>query len=132
MSGETTPRTVAGGAYRYRAAIFDMDGVVTDTAALHAAAAWKQLFDDLLAARAGTDGVDARPFDADADYRRYVDGRSREDGVAAFLMARRAPSTSCCGATPASPCTTTCCGSTRCCPTGSSGSPLICSTGASR
>ncbi len=77
----------AGGAYRYRAAVFDMDGVVTDTASVHAAA-WKQLFDDVLTARSGELGVDARPFDADGDYRRYVDGRSREDGVATFLAAR--------------------------------------------
>ncbi|WP_227492314.1 beta-phosphoglucomutase family hydrolase [Nocardioides salarius] len=71
------------------AVIFDMDGVVTDTAAIHAKA-WKRLFDAVLGddrARTGTGGT-PRPFDTDADYRRYVDGRSREDGVAAFLAAR--------------------------------------------
>jgi len=67
--------------------IFDMDGVVTDTAALHAAA-WKQVFDAVLADdRAGRAGTQA-PFDAVSDYRRFVDGRSREDGVAAFLHNR--------------------------------------------
>jgi len=71
----------------YEAVIFDMDGVVTDTAAVHAAA-WKELFDAALAdPRAGLAHV-PEPFDVEADYRRYVDGRSREDGVAAFLAAR--------------------------------------------
>jgi len=70
----------------YDAVIFDMDGVVTDTAATHAAA-WKLLFDAVLAdPRAGDQAQP--PFDAIADYRRYVDGRRREDGVAAFLAAR--------------------------------------------
>jgi len=69
------------------AVIFDMDGVVTDTAAVHADA-WKQLFDAVLADdRAAGSGSQA-PFDLGSDYRRYVDGRAREDGVAAFLAAR--------------------------------------------
>ena len=69
------------------AVIFDMDGVVTDTAAVHAVA-WKRLFDTVLDDdRAGRAGPQA-PFDAQVDYRRYVDGRAREDGVAAFLSAR--------------------------------------------
>ncbi|MFC5999600.1 beta-phosphoglucomutase family hydrolase [Quadrisphaera sp. GCM10027208] len=67
------------------AVIFDMDGVVTDTARVHAQA-WKQLFDGVLAdPRVGAAG---EPFDPDVDYRRYVDGRSREDGVVAFLASR--------------------------------------------
>jgi beta-phosphoglucomutase family hydrolase len=68
------------------AVVFDMDGVVTDTARVHLAA-WKRMFDDLLRALAERTG---RPFIefTDADYRRYVDGRRREDGVAAFLAAR--------------------------------------------
>ena len=71
----------------YDAVLFDMDGVVTDTASLHAAA-WKRLFDDVLAdPRARTHGPQA-PFDVVQDYRRYVDGRRREDGVVAFLAAR--------------------------------------------
>lgn len=71
----------------YDAVIFDMDGVVTDTASLHAAA-WKELFDEVLARRSDVDGAVAAPFDADDDYRRYVDGRTREDGVATFLASR--------------------------------------------
>lgn len=75
-----------GAAPPYDAVIFDMDGVVTDTASLHAAA-WADLFDEVLRdPRSGL--VASAPFDPDADYRRYVDGRSREDGVAAFLAAR--------------------------------------------
>lgn len=71
------------------AVIFDMDGVVTDTADLHAKA-WKRLFDAVLddeRARTSTHSTPA-PFDTDADYRRYVHGRTREDGVATFLAAR--------------------------------------------
>lgn len=69
---------------RLDAVIFDLDGVVTETAALHAAA-WKQTFDAFLRARSG----DAfEPFDIDADYRRYVDGRPRLDGVRSFLAER--------------------------------------------
>jgi len=82
------PAAAATGAVPpYEAVIFDMDGVVTDTAAVHAAA-WKQMFDDVLSdARVGTSTPQA-PFDGDTDYRLYVDGRAREDGVAAFLSAR--------------------------------------------
>jgi beta-phosphoglucomutase family hydrolase len=64
-----------------------MDGVVTDTASVHAAA-WKRLFDEFLGSDEAALGRDVAPFDADSDYRRYVDGRSREDGVATFLAAR--------------------------------------------
>lgn len=86
-----TPSTAApaptGAVPPQEAVIFDMDGVVTDTATLHAEA-WRQLFEEVLAdPRVGGPGAHA-PFDAVADYRRYVDGRSREDGVAAFLAAR--------------------------------------------
>lgn len=62
-----------------------MDGVLTDTAALHAAA-WKRLFDEFLAADAGAD-EDRSPF-TPTDYDRYVDGRLRADGVRSFLAAR--------------------------------------------
>jgi beta-phosphoglucomutase family hydrolase len=65
------------------AAVFDLDGVVTDTASVHAAA-WKQLFDEVLSEI--TDGQ-FRPF-GDSDYRRYVDGRSRREGVRSFLESR--------------------------------------------
>lgn len=68
------------------AVIVDLDGVVVDTATLHAEA-WRRLFDTVLAdSRAGGPGAQP-PFDAVADYPRYVDGRAREDGVAAFLAA---------------------------------------------
>ncbi|MES2094853.1 MAG: beta-phosphoglucomutase family hydrolase [Actinomycetota bacterium] len=70
---------------RYSAVIFDMDGVVTDTASVHAAA-WKALFDEVLP---GLGGPPQQAFDADDDYRRYVDGRTREDGVRSFLAARK-------------------------------------------
>ena len=80
---------------RYDAVIFDLDGVVTQTAAVHAAA-WKLLFDAYLAERAARAGTgpggapDAalRPFDRDADYARYVDGKPRYDGVRDFLASR--------------------------------------------
>jgi beta-phosphoglucomutase family hydrolase len=67
-----------------RACLFDLDGVLTDTASMHAAA-WKQVFDDLLRSR---DGDRYRPFDADGEYRRYVDGRRRRDGIRGFLASR--------------------------------------------
>lgn len=66
------------------AVIFDTDGVVTDTATVHFAA-WKRLFDAFLKARAA--GGDFEPFTED-DYRRFVDGVPRYDGVAAFLESR--------------------------------------------
>ncbi|WP_202976224.1 beta-phosphoglucomutase family hydrolase [Kocuria rosea] len=68
----------------YRAVIFDMDGVVTDTAGVHARA-WKALFDEILPALSPTV---QELFDADTDYRAYLDGRPRRDGVRTFLAAR--------------------------------------------
>jgi alpha,alpha-trehalase len=70
---------------RIDALLFDLDGVVTRTAAVHAAA-WKRLFDEFLARRAR--GGSWRPFDVERDYRTYVDGRSRHDGVRTFLRSR--------------------------------------------
>jgi alpha,alpha-trehalase len=72
---------------RYGALIFDLDGVVTQTAALHARA-WQRLFDEFLGERARQEGTDFVPFDPEADYRRYVDGKSRLDGILSFLAAR--------------------------------------------
>jgi alpha,alpha-trehalase len=71
------------------AVIFDLDGVVTQTAKLHAAA-WKRLFDDFLQDKRGKNGSDVRyaPFDIQRDYRRYVDGKPRYDGIQSFLDAR--------------------------------------------
>ncbi|HEX7126908.1 MAG TPA: beta-phosphoglucomutase family hydrolase [Thermodesulfobacteriota bacterium] len=69
------------------AVLFDMDGVVTRTASLHAAA-WKELFDDVLRRRAEARGEPFRPFDPRADYLAYVDGKPRLDGARSFLAAR--------------------------------------------
>ncbi|MGW4549746.1 beta-phosphoglucomutase family hydrolase [Streptomyces violaceorubidus] len=66
-----------------QACLFDLDGVVTRTAVVHAAA-WKETFDAFLRER---DGADFRPF-TDSDYDRYVDGRPRADGVRSFLASR--------------------------------------------
>ena len=71
----------------YNAVLFDLDGVLTSTAAIHAAA-WKQMFDDYLARRATARGEPFRPFDINSDYRRYVDGRPRYEGVQQFLESR--------------------------------------------
>ena len=71
----------------FDAAVFDLDGVVTRTARVHAAS-WKRLFDEYLRGRAKRTGEPFRPFDVESDYRRYVDGKPRYDGVASFLEAR--------------------------------------------
>lgn len=68
------------------AAVFDVDGVVTQTATVHEAA-WRRVFDELLEARARTDGEPFVAFSS-ADYRRFVDGVPRFDGVARFLASR--------------------------------------------
>ena len=65
---------------RFDAVLFDLDGVLTETATLHAAA-WKQMFDTFLRHRAETRGEPLEPFDIDDDYRWYVDGKPRYDGV---------------------------------------------------
>ena len=67
------------------ACLFDLDGVLTRTAELHAAA-WKQTFDAFLQTRAA--GGSAVPFDSVADYDAYVDGKPRADGVRSFLASR--------------------------------------------
>ena len=66
------------------ACLFDMDGVLTRTATVHAAA-WKQMFDEFLRER---DGESFTPFDPEADYDTYVDGKRREDGTRSFLESR--------------------------------------------
>lgn len=68
------------------AVLFDLDGVITDTAAVHCAA-WGQLFDDFLAARPAAPGENHDPF-TDADYRHFIDGKPRYDGVRDFLASR--------------------------------------------
>ncbi|MEV5486854.1 beta-phosphoglucomutase family hydrolase [Streptomyces bobili] len=67
-----------------QACLFDLDGVVTRTAVVHAAA-WKEMFDAFLRER---DGARYRPFDSSHDYDEYVDGRPRADGVRTFLDSR--------------------------------------------
>ncbi|HBP90349.1 MAG TPA: beta-phosphoglucomutase family hydrolase, partial [Nitrospiraceae bacterium] len=71
----------------YDAVLFDLDGVLTKTARVHAMA-WKKLFDGFLERRSEEMSDPFVPFDLDADYARYVDGKPRYDGVAAFLKSR--------------------------------------------
>ena len=70
-----------------RACLFDLDGVLTSTAEVHAAA-WKRAFDSFLRERAQRSGDRLVPFDAAADYATHVDGRPRADGVREFLASR--------------------------------------------
>lgn len=67
--------------------LFDLDGVLTDTAAVHAAA-WKEMFDDFLHASAARTGTELVPFDAHHEYDAHVDGKPRPDGVRDFLASR--------------------------------------------
>jgi beta-phosphoglucomutase family hydrolase len=69
------------------ACLFDLDGVLTQTAKVHAAA-WKQTFDDYLRKRAENTGEEFREFDLVHDYDEYVDGKPRYDGVRSFLKSR--------------------------------------------
>lgn len=71
----------------FDAVLFDLDGVLTATAQLHAAC-WKQAFDEFLQKRADRKGELFRPFDLKADYGDYVDGKPRYDGVQSFLESR--------------------------------------------
>src|SRR5215207_8168487 len=71
----------------YDAVLFDLDGVITRTATLHAAA-WKDLFDEFLDRWGRQHGRQLDPFDITTDYVRYVDGRSRYDGVETSLASR--------------------------------------------
>jgi beta-phosphoglucomutase family hydrolase len=72
---------------RFDAVLFDLDGVLTDTARIHARA-WKETFDAFLRGRGPADDPALRPFDPDWDYRHYVDGKPRPDGVRDFLASR--------------------------------------------
>jgi beta-phosphoglucomutase family hydrolase len=67
--------------------LFDLDGVLTKTAKVHASA-WKEMFDAYLRERAQREGGEFVPFDPVADYDRYVDGKPRYEGVQSFLDAR--------------------------------------------
>ena len=70
-----------------QACLFDLDGVLTDTASVHAEA-WREMFDGFLAARAGREGAEPVPFDVERDYSLFIDGRQRFDGVRTFLASR--------------------------------------------
>lgn len=72
----------------HRAVLFDLDGVLTDTASLHAQA-WKSMFDEFLLRWSADHGHPYEPFEVDPDYLTHVDGMPRYDGVAAFLESRR-------------------------------------------
>jgi beta-phosphoglucomutase family hydrolase len=78
------PDTLVLSAERYDAVVFDLDGVVTDSARIHAAA-WKRLFDAFLHQR---QGANFAPFEIERDYYAHVDGRPRYQGVQTFLEAR--------------------------------------------
>lgn len=69
-----------------KAAIFDMDGVITDTASTHFAA-WKEMFDIFLREHAAQQGTKFHPF-IHKDYLQFVDGKPREDGIQSFLKSR--------------------------------------------
>jgi beta-phosphoglucomutase family hydrolase len=69
------------------ACLFDLDGVLTQTAAVHNAA-WKQTFDEFLESWSSRHGQPYVPFDSGPDYHDYVDGRPRADGVRTFLASR--------------------------------------------
>ena len=74
-------------AQQFDAILFDLDGVVTRTAVVHAAA-WKQVFDTYLGKRAKDRGETFQPFDMVSDYQCYVDGKPRSEGVRSFLESR--------------------------------------------
>jgi beta-phosphoglucomutase-like phosphatase (HAD superfamily) len=72
---------------KFDAVLFDMDGVLTATAKVHAAS-WKRMFDDFLVKRAVETGEPFKPFDIKTDYKLYVDGKLRDEGVRSFLESR--------------------------------------------
>jgi beta-phosphoglucomutase family hydrolase len=84
---------------RFDAVLFDLDGVLTSTATIHSRC-WKVMFDDFLKRRAAETGEPFRPFDIVTDYKQYVDGKPRYDGVRSFLASRNI---SLLGGTPADP-----------------------------
>ncbi len=72
---------------RFDAVLFDLDGVLTATASIHAVC-WKRMFDEFLQKRSLAKNEIYQPFDLDSDYKRYVDGKLRYDGVRSFLEGR--------------------------------------------
>jgi beta-phosphoglucomutase family hydrolase len=87
MSSPGPGPTAVGLPARVSACLFDLDGVVTDTASVHAAA-WKEMFDGYLRDRAENLGEPFVPFDIATDYPAYVDGKRRQDGTRSFLASR--------------------------------------------
>lgn len=85
MTAANDDRTVRSD--KYDAWLFDLDGIITDTASVHAAA-WKRMFDGFLESHAERQGIPFKPFAIDPDYYRYVDGKPRYDGVDSFLRSR--------------------------------------------
>src|SRR5579872_1639729 len=81
-------RTKLGLPETVTACLFDLDGVLTQTAVVHARA-WKEMFDAFLRKRAAKTNEPFVPFDKVKDYELYVDGKPRADGVRSFLAARR-------------------------------------------
>jgi beta-phosphoglucomutase family hydrolase len=71
----------------YDAVLFDLDGVLTETAKIHAAC-WKKMFDNFLQKHAAKTGNSFKPFSIKHDYKLYVDGKLREEGVSSFLNSR--------------------------------------------
>jgi beta-phosphoglucomutase family hydrolase len=87
MSSSDPGPTAVGLPARVSACLFDLDGVLTDTASVHAAA-WKEMFDGYLRDRADRLGEAFVPFDIAHDYPAYVDGKRRQDGTRSFLASR--------------------------------------------
>ena len=85
MNQRRTGCTIPAGSFE--AIIFDLDGVITDTASVHAAA-WKRMFDNFLSRHAARKGVPFQPFEIETDYRLHVDGKPRFDGLRSFLESR--------------------------------------------
>jgi alpha,alpha-trehalase len=71
----------------FEAIIFDLDGVITDTASVHAAA-WKAMIDDLLLRHSAREGIPFKAFEIESDYRTHVDGKPRLEGLKSFLVSR--------------------------------------------
>jgi beta-phosphoglucomutase family hydrolase len=87
MSSPPPGPTAVGLPESVRACLFDLDGVLTDTASVHASA-WKEMFDQYLRERADRLGEPFAEFDLGRDYPAYVDGRRRPDGTRTFLASR--------------------------------------------
>jgi beta-phosphoglucomutase family hydrolase len=84
---ELMTKTRLGLPSQIRACLFDLDGVLTQTASLHARA-WQRMFDQFLQTRAASGGEPFVAFDLIRDYDEYVDGKPREDGIRSFLASR--------------------------------------------